>query len=261
MAGSLDGPMAKLQRAYLQCAVLKREVETVWPPMQPWPVRRELDADGATYRFYLLGLPNIEPSWGLLAGEIMFDLRSSLDQLAYQLHERQHNGQIPLAIQKISEFPIYRDTRRFAKRGRSRITTLDEPERQTIEDLQPYNCLNDNWAETRDALGNLQTLHTIDKHRKLHLVASAQRFAVQTSYPDSFGFTADPIFGPMESYDHVDTWTFSTTPTEVHEHSGAFLQIVLQEAGRSFELVPNIEAMVGAVAAVLGLFADRFPMH
>lgn len=262
MAGSLEGPVIKLARAESQFYVLQAQIEAVWPPDETWPVRAEAHRGGLEYRFYLGELPGVEPAWALMAGEIMFNLRSALDHLAWELHVRHFKGRpIPEEIESSSQFPIF-DTYRKWRKGLWRIKSLSERDRRAIRFLQPYQRRNDQWSRIRHALGDLNALHNVDKHRKLHLVAGTQRFAGAPYFPPDTGFRFDPIFGPVKSHDRIDTWFFAKPPAEMEHHEGAHLEIVLEQPGYERNLVMLLDQQIEAVAAVLLRFAGRFPvMH
>ncbi len=259
MTGSIEGPASKLARAESQFAVIKNEIESRWHPDQPWPAKAEKHRGGLEHRFYLGKLPSVEPSWALVAGEIMFNLRCALDQLVWELHARHYRGRIPTAVERASQFPIFDDRARFREKGEGRIKALSKRDKRTIRFLQPYVLRNDEWSGVRAALHDLNTLHNIDKHRKLHVVASVQRIAIAPGFHPGTGFDFAPVFGPIKSGDHIDTWTFTEAPTKMHEHDGAYLDVVLEQAGHERDLIELLDGLVAAVALILGRFADRFP--
>ena len=260
MAGSLEGPAAKLARAESQFVVIEHQIESLWHPNEPWPVTSKTYRGGLEHRFYLGELPSVEPAWALIAGEIMFNLRCALDHLVWELHVRHYRGRaIPAAIERASQFPIFDDAARFREQGQGRIKTLSERDRRAIAFLQPYVRRNDEWRSTRRALWDLNTLHNIDKHRKLHVVASTQGLAITPGFPPSTGFDSHPVFGPVKSGDHIDTWTFTDLPTKTYEHTGAYIDVVLEQPAHERDLVELLDGLVVAVARVLERFADRFP--
>jgi hypothetical protein len=260
VAGSLEGPFIKLARAESQFYVLQQQIEAVWPPEETWPVRSEPHRGGLEYRFYLGELPTIEPAWALMAGEIMFNLRSALDHLVWELHVRHFKGRpIDQRIERASQFPIFDSADDFLSYGHRRIRSLSERDQRAIRLLQPYNRRNDKWSPLRRALRDLNALHNIDKHRKLHLVAGTQRYAGAPYTPGHAGFGFDPVFGPVESHGHVDTWTFTEPPTNLQEHEGAFLEVVLEQPGYERNLVLLLDGLISGVTEALRRFESRFP--
>jgi hypothetical protein len=259
MAGSLEGPFAKLTRAERQIAILQKQIGDIWPPHEAWPVHPKVDRAGLEYRFYLGELPNIEPEWALIAGEIMFDLRSALDHLIFQLHVRRYRGAVPEEIESKCMFPIFYDPGKFMVDGERRIKALSERDRRAIRWLQPYITRRDKWQRTRSDLEDLDIFHNIDKHRKLHLVTGAHNAAVIPQFPPGVGFRLQPVWGRVKSKAHIETWTFAKPPPKMQDHPGAYLQVGLEYRDLSFDLLPLLKEMRAAVVQVLDRFADRFP--
>lgn len=269
MAGSLEGPIAKLVRAEAQYRILEREVRQLWPPNQAWPIRTEKHRGGLEYRFYLGKLPHVEAHWAVAVGEIMFDLRSALDHLAWELHVRRWRGKVPkkvkwpglkkpIDIEGATQFPIYRTPDGWAANF-YRIATLSQRERRALRLLQPYQTRNDKWQLVRDDLSVLNALHNIDKHRQLHVVVGANQAAVLYDYAPEFGFRQTPMWGSVKPHAHIETWTFAKAPPKVQPHHGALLDISLDYAGNEWPLFPTLEGLTTSVAAVLRRFANRFP--
>lgn len=258
MAGSLEGPLIKLCRAYRQIEILKDQVESRFPPTKPWPVRTEEHRPGLEYRFYLGDIPDLDPEWGLWAGEILFDLRCALDHLIYELHVRSVRGSATKIeeFERASMFPIAHCPERFAA---NRIRRLSERDRSIIRNLQPYVRRNDYWKDVRTNLGRLDTLHNVDKHRKLHVITAAQNAAVMMDFPESCGFHSEVPWGAKKSRDQVETWTFISPPPQMKHHRGAFLQVTLEHEGEYALLIPLLEVLERDVRNVLARFADRFP--
>jgi hypothetical protein len=260
VAGSLEGPVIKLARAESQFHVLQQQIEAIWHPEEPWPVRPEAHRGGLEYRFYLGELPGIEPAWALMAGEIMFNLRSALDHLVWELHVRHYRGRsIPPKVEIASQFPIFDTADKWRERGRRRIKPLSKRDQRAIHFLQPYVRRNDKWSRTRRALNDLNELHNIDKHRQLHLVAGTQRHAGAPYRPKQFGFDFQPVFGPVESHCHIDTWTFTEPPPELKDHEGAYLEVVLEQPPYERNLVMLLSDLIGGVTTVLQKFGGHFP--
>ncbi len=259
VAGSLEGPLAKFSRAERQVDMLQKEIEAIWPPSQPWPVRTERRRRGLEYRFYLGELPEVDPDWLLWAGEIMFDMRSALDHLGYQLHVRHFRGNLPSQHEGVPMFPIYDSPARFKKWGENRIRLLGDRDQRAIKHLQPYITRRDKWAGTRFWLGKLNQLHNIDKHRKLHLVAAAQTVTVGPTFPPATGWQTIPVWGEVESNSHVETWTFTKPPAVMQAHRGATIEITLNPEGEFVSLIRFLRRTRASVRAVLHRFADRFP--
>lgn len=256
MAGSIDAPFAKFARAEAQLEELRSEIERVFPRHKQWPVRTEAHRAGLEYRFYAGDLPSVEPDWALSAGEIMFNLRASLDYLAYELHVRHFGGKVPRKVEETSHFPIYTFRSHFRKHS-WRIASLSKRDRRALENLQIYVARRDEWRWPRYWLNRLNDVHNVDKHRKLHLIRAAQGAAVIPEFAPEFGFRQEPSWGPVEPQAQVDLWTFTKAPPNVQRDTGAFLQIAIQH-WHDDELMPMLDGMTNGVRKVLNRFRNRF---
>ncbi|MCA1680054.1 MAG: hypothetical protein LC777_14455 [Actinobacteria bacterium] len=209
------------------------------------------------YRFYLGELPSIDPAWAFMAGEIMFNLRASLDYLAYELHVRRFRGAVPRGVEFTTQFPIYQDPGAFSRNGK-RIKHLSQRDRTALKHLQPYVARRDKWAHVRRDLADLNALHNVDKHRKLHVVASAQVLALAVNFPPSVGFHSKPVWGPVESHAHVETWTFTKLPPEMQDYRGARLTVGLEHGDDTVDLIAVLESYIYSVGRVIDRFSNRF---
>ena len=101
--------------------------------------------------------------FSLLIGDVLHNLRSALDHLAYALAEKHHAGRsLPDAIARESEFPIYRydNPTAFTKKTRG----IHPEAQKIIAELQPYQRGSECAL---DRLWMLHDLTTTDKHSLL----------------------------------------------------------------------------------------------
>jgi hypothetical protein len=229
MSGNIDGAVAKLSRSYIQLVNLQQHIESVLSSGQMWPLRVEERQPGLEYFLYLGQIPPIDENWTLIASEILFNLRCALDYLVYELHVRHFRGTPPANIARASMFPISFSHSDFPT---GRIRALGKREQRAIKHLQPYVERKDGWEFTRRALGQLNALQNIDKHRRLHVVAAAQAAVFAHYYPPSCGFLNESTSRPVESGMHVQTWTFSTPPPEVKFTDGVILAVAMEHDGQ-----------------------------
>lgn len=148
----------------------------------------EFDSDTSEYVFRLNGKPP-DPRIGLIVGEFAHQLRSTLDNLVWQLVLLR--GGSPT---RKTQYPIYerwegyRDSRTVMLRG----VSVDD--RALIEAFQPFQ-LGDRAPNAYLAL--LAWLSNVDKHRFLHIGgAFPQRFGI----PDFFDSTENPSAGDFPWY-------------------------------------------------------------
>jgi hypothetical protein len=256
---SVEEPVAKLSRAYVQLVILQQEIQARFPPAKLWPLMVKEHRPGLEYRLYLGDIPGVDPNWTLATSEILFNIRCSLDYLVFQLHVRRYRGNVPPVAAKASMFPIYDNETMFNQHGARRIKNLGESERRAIRHLQPYVTRNDGWKYTRLFLAQLSSLQDLDKHRKLHVVAAAQAATFTPSFPQSCGLTVDLTRSPVKSGDHVQTWTFTSPPPEMKDNDGAILAVAIEHGGQMMALLGTLSELANNVSFVIERFADRFP--
>lgn len=163
----------KLGRAHIQLQALGMLISG-WVSRNP--ITADCELREGRLGFKLIQNKFTEPppleEWGLIAGEIIHNIRSSLDNLVYAL-ARTHRDP-PNKPQRLA-FPIYQDKAEFKKNGRRNIDQLPSAAADLIEKIQPFNrdgspALN---IPDRDPLVLLNNLSNADKHRVPHLVLIA----------------------------------------------------------------------------------------
>lgn len=191
----LDGPRLKIRRAIAEIERLRLLEETFRSEAKYEIVRAEMNPKTGkyVYRARVIYEPPLD-EWGVWVGEIVHNLRSTLDGLVFQLARL---NKAP-AETRDTQFPIfrYRYTRRLrsgevmgfeghqgARRpargsGRYMIRRLRPEHQARIEWLQPYRRnggqtpwgrpLNGRW----NLLYRLKELNDADKHRLIQLVGA-----------------------------------------------------------------------------------------
>lgn len=125
------------------------------------------------------GLRPIPIELSLIVGDCLFNIRSALDHLVWDLTRPE--GSVPRC-----EFPLFDDPRRFNERrgdgtpkplsGLGKISGLTEVQQKIVETLQPYHSIDAEdatLAATCDNLGLLNEIHNSDKHRTLSLACTS----------------------------------------------------------------------------------------
>jgi hypothetical protein len=155
----------KLARADMQAKSLADSI-SVWASRNPIGGRCELRESRLGCRLILESFASPPPidDWGLLLGECIHNLRSSLDSLAFAL-ARLHRDP-PERPSKIA-FPIFETRTEFERRGRPNVDQLPEKAAALIELIQPFQRDGSPGKGTPDldALIHLQRLNNTDKHR------------------------------------------------------------------------------------------------
>ena len=166
------GAIAKIERAGSQIKKLSVDAEDLCGKIRQ-SIVCETDTEADQKRWTYRGENPIVPiSWSVRTGEILYNLRSALDHLVWQLVCA--NGQTPTTD---NLFPIVDDTdawERSCRRGR--LKGVSDSARQAIESLQPFNpwmVLPTNGRMRpfdAQSFRALRGLCNIDKHRHLHLI-------------------------------------------------------------------------------------------
>jgi len=154
----------------------------------------ESDPDGGQYdRRIRIVLHEFIPAdpFSIIIGDILFSLRSSLDALVYEL-----NGGTSYEFHYRSEFPIFgchersgklvpNPAKRFAAEIGKRVGGMHKSAQAIVESLQPYHRGN---GYPTDPLWRLHSLHCLDKHRTINVVAGIyQGVALIPKSIDNFG--------------------------------------------------------------------------
>lgn len=156
----------KIGRAEEHANTFYRELKT-WVDGDPYVIRRKLNADGSRHSLVVEDIKT-EPTldrWGLILGDCIHNLRSTLDNFVYALaiHE---TGQDPPADKKILQFPITDKPEDFPKQL-WRLKSLSAHMQAAIERVQPYNRRHPSLPPL---LALLRDLDDFDKHRLLNVV-------------------------------------------------------------------------------------------
>jgi hypothetical protein len=86
VSASLAGVDLKIERAKHHLAYLRESVELALDP-KSHRFSAEFDRETAQHVYKIHTLPAVNPEWPLQVGEILYQLRSALDHLAWQLVE------------------------------------------------------------------------------------------------------------------------------------------------------------------------------
>ena len=137
--------------------------------------------------------------WGVAIGDVLHNLRSCLDHLAW------HLGGNPPPNEDTSEFPIFLDRAKYRRRGIERVVGAPPESQAIIEDLQPFQRGDEAHL---DPLWSLYDLSRFDKHRLLHLsVAGLSGADYFVSAPAGSRSEFDTVrFGPFEDGKVIARW-------------------------------------------------------
>ncbi len=162
----LERLTAKAKWADKQIVELDRLLKAEFPGghSPKYPIRSEDDLTAGERTYYCDSVPDIPIDVSLLAGDVLQNLRSSLDHLACHLVEIAGNE-----VSSQTCFPIADTADEYmAKTFRRKIKGMRQDAIDAIDTIKPYKSGN-------DTLWHLHKLNNIDKHRLLLTACSTNR--------------------------------------------------------------------------------------
>ncbi len=196
----LYGVQRKIDRAAYHLEVFKRHINDFLGEKH-YEVSEKVNSEAGTYIFRvkpILAPPGTE--WGILLGEIVHNLRSALDNLAWQLALLTKESPY-----RYTCFPIYKDDTDQARRDITRILQDVSIEAQDIiKELQPYHSGD---SAKDHALWILHGLWNTDKHKIIPLVPFGLSWKVP-KHPDIASTMLDDasvqVVMPIELRNQID---------------------------------------------------------
>lgn len=164
---------AKIRRADENIQNMSAEMDPFFKKHK-YRVVRDTDCD-LLEPSYRIGEPVVDPGpsldrFSVLAGEVTYHLRSSLDQLVWQLIKRTGlSDNDILKLRPRPEFPIYRHLDEYESQGKRKVQgCVSDSAMAIINKAQPYEGKGGGWVD--EAIWNVHELNIIDKHRLLNAV-------------------------------------------------------------------------------------------
>lgn len=150
----------KVERAKRHMSELEVEVNAFFS-QQPYKVEVRRDSERRLV-YYLSSVTEPSPAIAVLAGEVIQNLRSALDHLAYQLAVLGTGGK---GDYRRIYFPITEDATKYKNERTDKVKGMRLDAIRAIDAIKPYKGGN-------DVLWRLHKLNNIDKHRLLVTVGS-----------------------------------------------------------------------------------------
>jgi hypothetical protein len=152
----------KIERAIKHMHELQAEVQS-FLDMQPYKVGVKRDPDTRRLIYYVLSVEQPPPLIAAITGDILQNLRSALDHLAYHLADIGTAGKGPF---RHIYFPISENATKYHADLPKKVKGIRPDAIKAIDALKPYGGGN-------DIFWRLHRLNNIDKHRLLVTVGSA----------------------------------------------------------------------------------------
>ena len=131
------------------------------------PVEHWFDERDDDVRLMAAATAEFPVELSILFGEWLYNLRSALDSMLYELAV-EDTGQDPPTGAGNRMYPIITEPERFAEATKRSLAGLTDWSRKFIEDTQPYHSAG---GASGSALWWLNELARIDRHRRHHAVA------------------------------------------------------------------------------------------
>ncbi len=176
----LDGAYKRVKRAEVHLTDLEKEInvlsqemkESIATDSQPSPFAVPKGYSRETIETFMIKIPKVPDIVGILVGEIIYNLRSALDYLIYELALLDSG-----TVQQRTQFSIEDTKDVFWGRHLFNLKGLNAKHIAVIELLQPYNECN--WTKL------IRDLSDPDKHRKLTIITNIARFNINVIDPST----------------------------------------------------------------------------
>lgn len=204
----------KLNRASYHLDRLEAEVRE-WRERETHRYVSHFDRESGKHLVHIRFPEPVPAEFRLTIGDCLHNLRSALDNLAYELAVRHHGSSpLPEPFDRRSEFPIFGDREWTTRERRNKIGRIHPRAQAIIKRLQPHNR-GDEFAS--DPLWMLHELNNMDKHRAPHITQVA--ISTWADVPDAplLPGTINIYLGPFEDGAEIASYTPHTSLAEGFE--------------------------------------------
>jgi hypothetical protein len=253
---NLDRLRIKIERAKEQFSDLQSEI-SAFRNTCPYKVSTKRNPQTRQLIYYLSSVNPVPDRIAAMAGEIIQDLRSSLDHLAYALWIVGTGNPFGAPARHV-QFPIYDSAERYIAGAAGQVQGLRESAIKAIDAVKPYKGGNDTpWV--------IHKLNNIDKHRFVILVGSAFRSvdlgahaiaSFRKAFPDfpvpdlhAFFKPADRLF-PLKEGDEL---LIDAVDAEVNDKMHFQFEVAFGESGilEGESLIETLKSMADVVENLL----------
>jgi hypothetical protein len=161
-ASPFTGAHSKLARARKHLDELRAAIAAFFAA-QPYEVLHEEEISTGDLIYKLRICHEVPGDWSLIVGDVLHNLRSALDHLAWRLVELNNN-----TPSRHIQFVICANQAAFQRAAPNNLRGVSQTAMTFIENLHPYRGGD-------DLLWQLNELNSIDKHRLLLVTGSAFR--------------------------------------------------------------------------------------
>ncbi len=258
MAADLDGVSVKLRRAKDLVGELRSIIEPLALEATTSIVGAPATTDPSTLIYRAMRVPAIDPIAATIAGDIVHNLRSALDHLAWQL-VLLDNGRPT----EDTSFPLHESATN--SNGNPRVLTIAPGIRDTaimsaVEAMQPYTEALYGHDPRTDSLSIIRRLNNIDKHRLLLTVVHALDRDLPAYWGSDDGDPEPKLtfnLRPLSTNDMVATFNFdgATPPPFFEPHLKLAVTIGEPDAswGAGLDIIDVLDGLRRSVAREINL--------
>lgn len=253
----LDGVQAKLERAASHLEALQDEIRAFFA-RDPYMVRSDLDCEAGKYRLYFEIREQPPLMWSVILGDLVHNLRSALDHLAWQLVI--FSGNKP---GRGTQFPIFTSeptTEKACARWKGMVAGMSDPILDTIRHVQPYTTPHG----TETGLAILNLLSNRDKHRlpvpRVAAVARHQEGSIGLVPTESVAITNPQILigRPLEHGDEIASADIECHgPDPQVNFKGPIPMDIAFSAGSNHVPMQGLIEILQHAQVVVGIFESR----
>lgn len=247
----LDGVNLKLNRASHHRVHIENFIQG-FRESDPYAVGEKFNANAGQKVWYVDGDP-VQPSLTVspIIGDFLYDLRSALDNLAWELVIANKQGPT-----RRTAFPLFDDPNSWKANKRSCLKGMSKKARTMIRDLQP--CFGPN-PNRNDVLSWLEDLCNTDKHRHLNLVAASQEGGFFTKELPIGSYPTYAAGGPVENGTEL-AWLDGLTQDDPDMHFRPMVDVAFgDESAAPLESVAlTIAKMYEVVTQTIAAFRSEF---
>lgn len=245
--------LRNLKLSYKRPRTVQKAMDHIWLEYQPETRSVQVFAD----------IKEPPRKWRLLLGDVVHNLRASLDHIAFGL-AMQHGS--PLKKCRRTMFPIYETDADYWQHGRPRLHGVIDPNAlAAMRALQPYHTPRDPRAPL---LWEISQLDNADKHRHLVLVQKHFTIKGEISWPQipgmSLKFIGQTKIGASHAPNRREELFRATLPplpappkAELEDGSMRIAFAKTDVCDGAF-VIPKLRELIRTTESVINEFARRF---
>ncbi len=234
----LDSTIAKRNRAYEHIEALKGEVESFFKGT-PYVIETIFEDDGRKLVNKVRLVRRPSEKFGVMIGDAVFNLRSSLDHLAWALSDKPTKENVANQIM----FPIYPTRKKYREAIPRRLHGVTKVAQAEMEKFQPFKRKYTLWTGQKihrfspHPLAVLNELCNTDKHRLIYAAGLSLVHARGTASVKATSHWVRKL-GPFPDGAKILEWGFPTANVQMETAFSFDLTVRLRKLRATIVIVP-----------------------